>query len=233
LGQLKRLRALLIRWKHGIIQAGAVDVRGQPDERGAVEATVGYSELYERALRMAAQAHRRQNRKGSDVPYITHPVHVSVILLRYGFPTEVAIAALLHDVVEDQGVGLTEIKEAFGGGVAEVVAALSELKTDAQGNERPWEVRKQEAVVCMRQASLEAVAVKAADALHNLRSIALDLREGGAKTWQRFSRGPEATLGFYQEVVQVAQERLPDHSLVSGLAEALDDLARALDIFMN
>jgi (p)ppGpp synthase/HD superfamily hydrolase len=204
-------------------------VRGQSDEGVAVEATAGYSELYERALRLAAQAHRRQNRKGSDVPYITHPVHVSVILLRYGFPAEVAIAALLHDVVEDQGVGLTEIEESFGGRVAEVVAALSELKTDAQGNERPWEVRKREAVACMRQASLEAVVVKVADALHNLRSTALDLREGGAKTWRRFIRGPEGTLGFYQEVFHVAQERLPDHPLVSELADALDDLAQAMD----
>ena len=188
----------------------------------------GYSELYEDALRLAAIAHRHQNRKGCDLPYITHPVHVSVILLRHGFPTEVAIAGLLHDVVEDQGYDLSQIEHRFGPRVAEIVAALSERKADAQGVKRPWEVRKQEGLEHMRQTSLEAVAVKTADALHNTRCTALDARREGPQVWLRFTRGPEPTLDYYQQVLQVARQRLQDHPLVDELADALEDLARAM-----
>jgi (p)ppGpp synthase/HD superfamily hydrolase len=190
---------------------------------------LGYSEPYEHALRLAATAHRRQNRKGCDIPYITHPFHVSVILLRHGFPTDVAIAALLHDVVEDQGYPLSQIEDQFGPRVAEIVAALSERKTDAQGTKRPWETRKREGLEHMRNASLEAAAVKVADTLHNARSTALDVRREGPHIWQRFNRGPEQTLDYYHQILQIARQRLHDHPLVDELADALDDLTRLTD----
>ena len=188
----------------------------------------GYSERYERALRLAATTHRRQNRKGSDVlPYITHPVHVSVILLRYGFPVDVAIAGLLHDIVEDQGYPLSEIEEQFGVRVAEYVAALSERKRDDQGAKRKWEVRKKEALDHMRWAGPEVAAVKVADALHNARTSALDARREGPSFWQRFTRGPAALLQYYRQIIQVAREQLPGHPLVDELADAVEDLDRA------
>lgn len=189
----------------------------------------GYSARYEQALRLATVAHRHQNRKGGDLPYITHPVHVSVILLRYGFPADVAIAGLLHDVVEDQGVDLAQIEEIFGAYVAELVAALSERKTDAQGKQRPWEVRKQEALEHMRLGSPQVAAVKAADVLHNARATALDARQDGPGVWQRFTRGPVALLEHYCQIVEIARERLGDHPLVDELADAVEDLGRAID----
>ena len=85
-----------------------------------------YSERYDEALALAARAHRHQTRKGSDVPYLVHVVHVSVILLGHGFPRDVAIAGLLHDVVEDQGIPLSDIEADFGQAVANMVAAASE-----------------------------------------------------------------------------------------------------------
>jgi (p)ppGpp synthase/HD superfamily hydrolase len=184
-----------------------------------------YSELYEQALRLATTLHRSQNRKGSDLPYITHPLHVSVILLRHGFSTEVAVAGLLHDVVEDQGYELDQIEEQFGARVAEIVAALSERKEDAQGAKRPWETRKREALEHMRQASLEAVAVKVADTLHNVHCFVLDLRREGPKLWEHFSRGPGPQLDYYCEVLQIARERLGNHPLVDELADAIENLA--------
>ncbi len=188
----------------------------------------GYSELYEDALRLATKAHRSQNRKGSDVPYITHLVHVSAILLRHGYPIEVAIAGLLHDIVEDQGYDLSRIRDQFGTQVAEIVAALSERKTDARGAKRRWEVRKREALEHLRRASPEAVAVKAADTLHNARSIALDARRDGPEIWQRFTRGPELMLDNYRHILQIARERLGDHPLVDELADSVEDLARVV-----
>jgi len=183
-----------------------------------------YSERYEQALRLATTAHRHQNRKGGNLPYISHPVHVSVILLRYGFSTDAAIAGLLHDVVEDQGVDLSEIEERFGPQVVELVAALSERKTDDQGARRPWEVRKREALEHMREGSLEVAAVKAADALHNARATALDARREGPSVWQRFTRGPQALVDHYRDIVQVARERMGHHPLVDELAEAVEEL---------
>ena len=190
----------------------------------------GYSERYEQALRLAATAHRRQNRKSSDLPYVIHPFHVSVILLRYGFPADVAIAGLLHDVVEDQGVELDVIENQFGPVVVEIVAALSECKTDDLGRKRPWDVRKREALECVRRASVEAVAVKAADALHNARCTAYDVRRDGPQVWERFNRGPDRQIDYYRRIVHVARERMGDHPLVAELAGAVEDLASVVRV---
>jgi (p)ppGpp synthase/HD superfamily hydrolase len=188
-----------------------------------------YSEQYEAALVAAAKAHRPQKRKGSDVPYITHPVHVSVILIRHGFPEPLVIAGLLHDVVEDQGYPLQRIEEEFGREVAGVVAALSEQKRDAQGRKRPWEVRKREGLELLRRASLGAAAVKAADALHNVCTAVADARRAGPGAWRRFNRGPDLQLWYYRSVAAIVRERLGDHPLVAELEDAVDDLAMIID----
>ena len=89
-----------------------------------------YSRRYEAALVLAAQAHRGQVRKVGGVPYITHVVHVSTILLRYGYPEDVVIAGLLHDIVEDTDIPLEQIEADFGSVAAGIVAALSERKLE-------------------------------------------------------------------------------------------------------
>ena len=190
--------------------------------------TQSYSDLYEDALRLAAVAHDDQPRKGTTIPYIIHPVHVSIILLQHGFPTEVAIAGLLHDVVEDRDVPLSQLGDQFGDQVAEMVAALSERKKDAEGKDRPWEIRKQEGLEQLRRASPEAVAVKTADTLHSARCIALDVRREGPTFWQRFNCRPEQQLNYYRQIAQVAQGRLLNHPLVDELASAVEDMARAM-----
>jgi (p)ppGpp synthase/HD superfamily hydrolase len=190
---------------------------------------MAYTERYEAALVLAAREHRPQNRKGTDIPYITHPVHVSVILSRYGFPEPVVIAGLLHDVVEDQDYPLSRIEEEFGPDVAEIVDALSEQKRDAQDRVRPWKVRKRESLERLRGASTGAVAVKAADVLHNLRALTSDLRREGPEVWDRFNSGPASSLWYYRSIAALARERLGDHSLVAELEDALSDLALVVD----
>jgi (p)ppGpp synthase/HD superfamily hydrolase len=194
-----------------------------------MERQEGYSEQYEEALRVATVAHRRQTRKGSGLPYIIHPVHVSVILLRHGFSMESAIAGLLHDVVEDQGYALTEIEGRFGARIVEIVGALSERKCDAAGVKRPWDVRKREALQRMSEASLEAVAVKCADTLHNAHSFIQDLRRNGVEVWQHFNCGPQSQLRYYRQVLDAAEGRLGAHPLVAELADAVTQLARVID----
>lgn len=188
----------------------------------------GYSEAYEEALRLAIAAHRHQTRKGSGLPYAVHPIHVSVILIRHGFSTEAAIVGLLHDIVEDQGHDLADINERFGPVVARMVDALSERKRDTRGQKRPWGVRKREALGQIRDASREAVAVKAADALHNARSFVEDLQREGPQLWRHFNQGPEPQLDYYRKILEVSKKRLGPHPLVEELAEAVDSLAQAI-----
>jgi (p)ppGpp synthase/HD superfamily hydrolase len=99
---------------------------------------LGFSARYDAALTLAAIAHRDQVRKGTDIPYIAHPFHVSLILIRHGFGEDLAVAGLLHDVVEDTDVPLERIAAEFGDDVARLIAAVSETKT-AEGAELPWE----------------------------------------------------------------------------------------------
>jgi len=182
-----------------------------------------YSDRYDAALVLAARAHRTQTRKGTDIPYVVHPVHVSTILIRYGYGEEVAIAGLLHDVVEDQEVPLSYIQAEFGPVVAGIVAALSERKREGEAT-RPWDRRKQEALDKLRETSEKAVAVKAADALHNARSLATRLRQAGASAWQSFARGPEDTLWYYHSVAGLVRDRLGSQALVEELEQAIQDL---------
>jgi len=186
-----------------------------------------YSERYEAALALAARVHRQQTRKGNDVPYIVHLAHVSVILIRHGFAEDLAIAGLLHDAVEDQDLPLADIEAGFGPEVAAIVAALTERKREG-GVERPWEARKREALHQLRHAGLDAVAVKAADALHTVRSLIAGLAAEGSALWSNFSRGADQSLWFYESVAEIVRERLAEHPLADELDRAVDALEEAI-----
>jgi (p)ppGpp synthase/HD superfamily hydrolase len=191
------------------------------------EYMAAYSERYDTALILAVRAHREQVRKIDDVPYIVHPVHVSVILIRHGFAEDVAIAGLLHDVVEDQDVALAHIEATFGPAVAEMVNALTERKWE--GNiKRSWEIRKQEALDQIRRASLGAVAVKAADTLHSARSLIAGLERQTPSLWSNFARGPEQSLWYHQSVAAIVRERLGSHPLADELEATVKELAQAI-----
>src|SRR4051812_29594254 len=129
----------------------------------------------ERALRWAATCHHGQVRKGGEVPYVEHVMAVGWILDRLGFPEDVVVAGLLHDVVEDTEATLEQVRAQFGPRVAALVDHCSEIKTDAQGRKRPWIDRKRDHLEALAAAPVEARAVALADKLHNLLSIQLDL----------------------------------------------------------
>jgi (p)ppGpp synthase/HD superfamily hydrolase len=182
-----------------------------------------YSQRYDDALIFAAQAHRDQLRKGTDIPYIMHPFHVSAMLIRYGFDEDLVIAGALHDVVEDCGVSLETIAERFGPRVAQLVAAVSERKS-ADGLDLPWEDRKGSKLAELRQGGPDVAALKAADALHNARSISAALSESGSSVWGRFSRGPEPTLWYYREILAGVRSWLGEHPLADELEGAIVEL---------
>lgn len=182
-----------------------------------------YSDRYEAALSLAARAHHDQVRKAGGDPYVVHVVAVSIILIRHGFSEDVAIAGLLHDVVEDQNVRLAVIDAEFGSDVAEMVDVLTERKREGDVD-RPWEMRKRESLERLRGASLETVAVKAADTLHNARSVALGLRRQGPSIWCSFNRGAAETLWYYRSVAAIGRERMGPHPLVDELEAAISRL---------
>ena len=186
----------------------------------------GFSSRYDAALALAAQAHRDQLRKGSELPYIAHPVHVSVILIRHGFDEDMAIAGLLHDVVEDTDVPLESIRAAFGEQVARLVAAVSETKA-IDGVELPWEQRKAEKLAHLHAGASDVAALKAADAIHNARSIVADLQSVGPSVWARFKRGPEQTVGYYDAICDGVRAKLGDQPIAVELGDAVRALAEA------
>jgi (p)ppGpp synthase/HD superfamily hydrolase len=185
-----------------------------------------FSSRYDAALALAARAHRDQLRKGTDLPYIAHPVHVSIILIRHGFDQALAIAGLLHDVVEDTDTPLALIAAEFGDAVAQLVEAVSETKS-ADGAELPWEQRKAEKLAHLQAGGPDVAALKAADAIHNLRSIIADLHSDGPAVWQRFKRGPAPTLGYYRAILEAVREKLGAHAIVGELKQALAELEQA------
>jgi (p)ppGpp synthase/HD superfamily hydrolase len=188
-----------------------------------------YSARYDAALALAARAHRDQVRKGTDLPYIAHVVHVSVILIRHGFGESLAIAGLLHDVVEDCDVSLATIAAAFGDEVAHLVEAVSETKA-LDGAALPWEQRKAEKLAHLQAGGPDVAALKAADAIHNARSIAADLRTAGAAVWDRFKRGPQPTLAYYRAILDGVRTKLGDHPIVAELDAAVAELAREAEL---
>lgn len=186
-----------------------------------------FSPRYDAALALAARSHRSQVRKGTDLPYIAHVVHVSVILIRHGFGEDLAVAGLLHDVVEDCDVPLATIAAAFGEPVARLVEAVSESKA-ADGSELPWERRQADKLAHLRAGGPDVAALKAADAIHNTRSIVADLRDAGPAVWGRFVRSPQQTLGYYHAILAGVRAKLGDHPIVAELAGAVADLELAI-----
>lgn len=176
----------------------------------------------ERALRICLDAHAGQTRKGDGAPYAVHPVHVALILAQWGAPAEVLQAALVHDVVEDcADWSLARLESELGQHVSAIVAQLSEDKS------RPWAERKQAAVDHVPQLTPEAVLVKAADKLHNLRSLAESLRASAdvAAVWRRFNGGRDETLRMSELLVEALCRRL-EPRLARELRDAMTNLLR-------
>jgi (p)ppGpp synthase/HD superfamily hydrolase len=187
---------------------------------------------YDEALAYASAHHRKQFRKGSNVPYLSHLMSVSALVLEHGGTENQAIAGLLHDAVEDAAVGqgravLQHIGETWDEQVAAMVEACSDSLNDTAEGKLPWEDRKRAYVAALRdpnKKSDEAVLVTAADKTHNARCIADDLRRYGPDFWSTFNAGPKRLLWYYDEVAAAVAERLPGHSVTAVLQHAVADL---------
>ncbi len=153
-----------------------------------------------RAVAYAVSAHGGQLRKGSSIPYISHLLAVAGIVLEYGGDEELAVAALLHDVVEDAGgrPRLADVRERFGDAIAAVVEGCTDADTLPKP---PWRGRKEAYIARLAGESAGVQLVSAADKLHNARSLLADHYEIGAALWSRFSGGKAGTLWYYRTLV--------------------------------
>ena len=152
---------------------------------------------FDRAFLFAADKHAKQTRKASSIPYIAHLIGVTSLVLEAGGDEDLAIAALLHDVVEDCGGEkmLKEVRRRFGKRVADIVDGC----TDAYVIPKPlWKERKDQYIARLKTESPDTRLVSAADKLNNVRSILSDYREIGESIWSRFNGGREGTLWYYR-----------------------------------
>ncbi len=150
-----------------------------------------------RAFEFAAKKHAKQMRKASTIPYIAHLMGVASLVLEAGGDEELAIAALLHDVVEDCGGApmLREVRRRFGARVAKVVDGCTDADTVPKP---PWRERKERYIARLKKEAAETRLVSAADKLNNVRSILSDYRAVGESVWSRFAGGRDGTLWYYR-----------------------------------
>lgn len=160
---------------------------------------------FEAALVYATRLHAHQTRKIGDIPYIAHLLSVAALVLEAGGDEDEAIAALLHDAVEDQGGIPTrnQIRQRFGDRVVAIVDGCTEFDTLPKP---PWQERKIRYLENLRHASPAVRRVSLADKLHNARSLLAEWRQKGDSIWAEFTRGKEGTLWFYRSLVQVYRE---------------------------
>jgi (p)ppGpp synthase/HD superfamily hydrolase len=193
------------------------------------------SERFDEALLFASRHHRQQLRTGSRVPYMTHLMSVSALVLEHGGSEDQAIAALLHDAVEDAPAGqggatLTDIRSRFGETVAAIVAACSDGLNEPGIQSGPWPERKAPYVAALRDRAKKldaALLVTAADKTHNGLCIASDVRRYGQDFWSTFTPCEHQLLWYYTSVERAVAERLPDHSINGALHRAVDELVAA------
>jgi len=181
------------------------------------------TEKYAKAVGYAAAAHSKQPRKGTDIPYISHPIAVSALVIEHGGSEVQAIAALLHDVLEDCGAEHgPEIARLFGGDVLTIVEGLTDGLPDAHGMKPPWHERKEGYLAHLETAHLDIVLVSACDKLHNAMAIADDHSVIGDAVFERFSMPKSDTVWYYRELARVISARLgSDHRLIRKLDTAM------------
>jgi (p)ppGpp synthase/HD superfamily hydrolase len=182
------------------------------------------SHRFSEALAFTAVLHAEQKRKSSGEPYLAHLLAVAAIVMDYGGNEDEAIAALLHDAVEDQGgiETLDEIRRRFGESIAQIVEGCTDTVEHVK---TPWRQRKEAHVARLKNASASVRLVVAADKLHNARSLLREYRRHGELLWSHFRGGRDGTLWYYRVVLDVLTqaEKTP---LLEELARTVAEIER-------
>lgn len=179
---------------------------------------------YRDALVYAAHLHRRQFRKATNIPYVAHLIGVSSLVLEDGGDEDEAIAALLHDAVEDQGGQrtLAAIRKRYGARVASIVEGC----TDSDRTPKPpWRERKEGFLARLRTAPPSVLRVSLADKVHNGRSLVRDIGVNGWEVWTRFRAGPPEQAWYYRSLLEIFQVR-SESPMVAELERLVGEIER-------
>jgi len=196
--------------------------------------TTGYSDRINHALAFAAKHHDQQVRKGTRLPYLTHPANVAVILTRYGRDEGTVVAGILHDVVEDSvRDGFTRdmleqrIGDKFGQNVLATLLAVTFRRVDDDGVELSSDERRQDYLERLAKAGEPALWVCAADKVHNANTMLSDLRRtvDTNSVWSRFSGGRATSVKWYRDVL----DRLEEVGFREPIVDELRDVVVALE----
>ena len=180
---------------------------------------------FTQAITLASRAHEGQLRKGTSIPYITHPVVVAGLVAQYGGDEDQQIAALLHDVLEDGGPQYAEpIAAQFGPRVLALVQACTDGVPDAQGQKLPWTERKRAYLAHLKTASDDALLVSGCDKLSNARAILDDLVTIGPAVFDRFTAKLEGAVWYYEALSRLFTERKAP--MANALADTLQKIRR-------
>ena len=178
---------------------------------------------FEDALQLASDLHRRQKRRTTQVPYMAHLMGVSALALEataYHEPIDreaIAIGALLHDAIEDQGdkITLADIRERFGEHVHNIVLGCTDDIPDPDRKKRTtWRERKERFVASIGNKHRDVQLVCCADKLYNSRAIMIDYRKIGEQIWDRFSAEKSQTLWYYESLQQAFESSWNDNPLL-------------------
>lgn len=156
--------------------------------------------IIEKATQIAVEAHKNQTRKADGSPYIVHPIMVALKLQKHNFEDEIIAAALTHDVLEDTDYPEDKLKEELGGGVYNIVKAVS------NDDSLPWEEKKKLYIETVRNGNEGAKAVCVADKIHNLECLFAAYKEQGKEIWKKFNRGKDKKIWFETEVLKMLKE---------------------------
>lgn len=182
------------------------------------------SHRYGDALLWAESIHRDQRRNGKEVPYISHLISVSALVWEDGGSEDQAIAALLHDAIEDAGQTHASIAERFGTAVADIVRDCTDTNgTPVGGEKEPWLLRKTRYIASLEHKPEASLLVTAADKAHNAGDMVLDARRDPAM-WSKFNAGLEGSAWYLLRMHQQLKHRLPTSRSVTRLGESVEEI---------
>jgi (p)ppGpp synthase/HD superfamily hydrolase len=189
-------------------------------------------ERFARALRTAVELHGTQARKGGSIPYLGHVLGVASLVLDAGGTEDQAVAALLHDALEDRPDVVTEdgLRAEFGPEVTRIVVGCSDVTPGelVQGRKPPWPDRKRAYLDHLAGQDGAVLLVSLADKVHNARSLRMDLEAHGDHVWERFNAGPDEQLWYYRSLLAVFRQHVHDPlaaRLVRELGEEVERIA--------
>ena len=194
-------------------------------------------ERFDEALKLASTLHRGQTRKATPIPYLAHLMAVAGIVLEanayheFDNIEDIAIGALLHDAVEDQGhqITLEDIRRRFGDTVHNIVHDCSDAIIEEEHQEKlPWCERKEAYISKIRRKPHESILVSCADKLHNARTIMFDYDRIGDAIWDRFKPEKEETLWYYESLYEAFADVWPENPLLPDLQAVIDRMRKAV-----